>query len=408
MIGTEQDDAAEAEGALVSQPESPPDDAKLESLSRLAGGLAHDFNNFLTGILGNTQLILRKLDADSECRLLVQEIERSARHAGELTQEILNYAGRGQLSAKPLDLTELVRSMTRLLETSAPSNAQLMWRLDDDLPELFGDAASLRQLVLQLTLNAGHALDDDGGYVSLATGAQEVTPRILDELCPGHTLTPGAHVFFEVSDTGCGMDDAARRKIFDPFFSTKPGGRGMGLSTVFGTVRCHGGGIRLRTSAGSGTTFRVYFPVADTATVGDEAAAPQSTVVGTSGTQVAQGMILVVDDEHFVRTVAEGILKDEGFRTLGAADGLEALDLYGRYGHQIALVLLDLTMPGLNGLETLRRLRELAPGVEVIVTSGYNTLGDGESVGDGRPVSFLRKPYRPQQLVDAVREILES
>lgn len=384
---------------------------ELDSLSLAVGGLAHDVNNFLTGVLGNTELLLRKLSDDPECRSLAQEIERSALQAGELTRKILDYAGRGELVAKPVDLTALLQGMARLLETSTPKTAQLLWRLDESLPTLYGEAEGLRQLVVHLVQNAADALGGSRGYVSLSTGVQHLEAQELATLCAGHVLVPGRCVFLEVSDTGCGMDASLQRRIFDPFFSTKPAARGLGLTWALGVVRKHSGGIRLESAPGSGTTFRIYLPMAQPAATMAEPSSAGQFEKREDLEDRAAGCILVVDDEHFVRTVTQGILEDAGYDTLGAQDGQRALEIFEDRQGAVDLVVLDLTMPGMSGYETLRELRRLSPRVNVLLTSGYSEAPSADRASgdpqDGEPAAqFLRKPYRPQQLVEAVQRIL--
>lgn len=407
MVSTARPPAPEAKSSAE-------DLACREDLNRLGlavGGFAHDFNNFLTCILGNVELLLRKLPHDAASRSLAQDIERSALQASELTGKILDYAGRGELVAKPVDLTALLQGMTRLLGTSTPGTVQLLWRLDESLPSLHGEAEGLRLLVVQLVQNAADALEGSRGYVSLSTGVQDLEAVDLEALCPGHGMMPGRCVFLEVSDTGCGMDASLQDRIFDPFFTTKPASRGLGLTWALGVVRKHRGGIRLESAPGSGSTFRIYFPLAppiDGATL-----SPDRDHIVAEDTTPDRGAecILVVDDEHFVRTVTQGILEDAGYGTLGAQDGHIALEIFERRRDEIDLVVLDVTMPGINGHETLDRLRLLAPEVKVIFTSGYSQGPSGDRASDesrsGESASdFLRKPYRPHQLIEAVQRVL--
>lgn len=407
LAGTEEELNQEHKAGLDRASE----DEGLHRLSLAMGGLAHDFNNFLTGILGSTALLLRQLPSDAASRPLAQEIERSALQATELTRKILDYAGRGELVAESVDLTSLLRGMARLLETSTPATVQLLWRLDDSLPTLYGEADGMRQLVVQLVMNAADALEGNRGYISLATGVQHLDVEDLDALRVGHGMDPGRYAFLEVSDTGCGMEASLQRQIFDPFFSTKTAARGLGLTWALGVVRKHGGGIWLDSAPASGSTFRVYFPLARPA-VG--VAEPEPRVESTGATESQeriQSCVLVVDDEHFVRTVTQGILEDGGFATLGASDGLSALEIYGEREKEIDLVLLDVTMPGMDGHETLRELRRLSPGVKVILTSGYSAESPVKNLSEEPHAEvnaslFLRKPYRPQQLIEAVQRVL--
>lgn len=405
----------QGDGDAVSQP-SPA--AEMERLGRLAGGMAHDFNNYLTGILVNVDMALRNLPLDAPGRPLIREIEKAAQHAGELTEQMLQFAGRGHLVAKPLELSSTVRGMSRLLESSVPGGARLQCSLADDMPQIFADAGMVRQLILQLVLNGVDALENEAGFISVATGVEDLTAADLAGLVGGPSLEPGTYGFLEVSDTGRGMDAATLACLFDPYFSTKSRGSGLGMAKVYGIVRSHGGGLRVRSEPGSGSSVRALFPVGDPSTVGPTArpqkqrqVTPEAVVAAeTSAAETSESpplaTVLVVDDERFVRTIAQGILEDEGWGTLGAADGLEALDVFLEHRERIDLVLLDLTMPGLNGHETFHRLRQLSASVQVVITSGSGELKELHLPEDCLPPTFLRKPYRPAQLVGALRHAL--
>lgn len=395
--------------------------ARRHSLALLAGGLAHDVNNHLTGIFGNVDLLLRQLPSDSACRPMVQNIERCAQHAGELMETLRCYAGRGILQPEAVSLTQVIRNMTRLLEASLPSGARLIWHLDDQLPEIQGEAEKIRHLVLQLTLNAVEALEGQGGEVTLACGVEEVSEVSRGDFENGDDMAPGRHVYFEVTDSGRGMDETTRRRLFDPFFTTKGRGQGMGMATVLGVARLHRGGIRVDTALGGGTRVRVLLPVtrhdlpaaSPSAAAGSGGAAGKASAevgaregaVSTSEMASTAATVLVVDDEDFVRSVAQEILQAEGMATLGAGDGLEALAVFALHRQDIDLVLLDLTMPGLDGGETLKRLRQMEPGVQVVITSGQEPGAAVEAVVGPTP-GFLRKPYRPHQLLETLRLFL--
>ncbi len=419
LPGREPPDRDPANDPSPSEGMAPPkvsliEEEKRQSLCLLAGGLAHDVNNHLTGIFGNVDLLLRQLPGDSACRPMVQNIERCAQHTRELMETLRCFAGRGILEPQALDLNQVIRQMTRLLEASLPSAAQLIWRLGEQLPEIQGEAEKIRRMALQLTLNAVEALGEEGGQVTVASGIEEISEAGRGDVEGGEKLASGPHVFLEVADTGRGMDEAIRRRLFDPFFSTKGRGRGMGMSMVLGVARLHYGGIRVGSAAGVGTTVRALLPLnppeeprpgmaavetPQTTATGCEDAVPAAPATPTTRT------VLVVDDEHFVRTVAREILEAEGMVTFGAGDGLEALAVFALHRHDIDLVLLDMTMPGLDGAETLKRLRQMEPGIRVVITSGQQPGSSVEQVA-GPAAVFLRKPYRPRQLLETLDRVL--
>lgn len=384
---------------------------QLESLTRLAGELSHDINNYLTGILGNATMALRKLEADSECRGLVQEIERAALHAAALTERMLTFAGRVDLAAEPVDLAGLIRQMERLVKLAVPSGAELVLDLDPDLPAVRGDGGKLRDLVMQLVLNAGEALPPVGGRIEVVTLVRRVdsTPRAEDRelLPPGASLAPGIYVVLRVRDNGVGMDTATQRRAFDPFFSYQRRGRGLGLAEVLGIVGAHGGALRLESTPGQGTALEVLLPTARgrSGTVERGAERVVSPSGGGEAEPLSEATVMVVDDEEIVRTLASSILEDTGCRVLTAADGFEALALAERGDPAIDVVVLDLTMPGIDGAETFRRLREMFPGLPILLSSGHKPDDILARLGT-EPSGFVRKPYRPSDLIEALEVVL--
>ena len=384
---------------------------QLESLTRLAGELSHDINNYLTGILGNATMALRKLEADSECRGLVQEIERAALHAAALTERMLTFAGRVDLAAEPVDLAGLIRQMERLVKLAVPSGAELVLDLDPDLPAVRGDGGKLRDLVMQLVLNAGEALPPVGGRIEVVTLVRRVdsTPRAEDRelLPPGASLAPGIYVVLRVRDNGVGMDTATQRRAFDPFFSYQRRGRGLGLAEVLGIVGAHGGALHLESTPGQETALEVLLPTARgrSGTVERGAERVVSPSGGGEAEPLSEATVMVVDDEEIVRTLASSILEDTGCRVLTAADGFEALALAERGDPAIDVVVLDLTMPGIDGAETFRRLREMFPGLPILLSSGHKPDDILARLGT-EPSGFVRKPYRPSDLIEALEVVL--
>jgi PAS domain S-box-containing protein len=374
---------------------------KLESLGVLAGGVAHDFNNLLMGVMGNAGLALMELSGHHPARRRVEQVEATAKRLADLTGQLLAYSGKGRFVVRPLELSGLVEEMGDLLGTVVSKRAMLRYDLASDLPAVEGDPTQLRQVVMNLITNASDALGDRPGIITLATGLARADRGYLDSTWLAEELLPGDYVFLEVSDDGCGMDAATRSRIFDPFFTTKFTGRGLGLAAVLGIVRAHGGAIRIYSEPGRGTTIKVLLPASQLAAeCGQEAADPPAAIRGRT--------ILVVDDEPTVMEVARRILERHGCTVLTAPDGAGAVELYRRRRPEIDLVLLDMTMPGLGGVETFQELRRLEPGVRVVLSSGYNEQ-DATSRFAGKGLAgFIQKPYTPAGLVAKLGQVLEG
>jgi PAS domain S-box-containing protein len=377
---------------------------KLESLGVLAGGIAHDFNNILLGILGNVNLVLMDLPPESPARSSLREVERSAQRAAELVKQMLAYSGKGRFIVEELNLTRVIEEMSHLLEASIGRSAVLRYHFSAAVPPVEADASQIRQVVMNLIVNASEAVGDKSGVVSISTGAMEVDSNYLDETFINESLPPGIYSYIEVSDTGVGMDEATRQKIFDPFFSTKFPGRGLGLAAVLGIVRGHKGAIKIYSEPGRGSTFKVLLPahaeqIENQNRPGEKDATP---------VQYSSQTVLVVDDMDTVRAVARLALERFGFRVITATDGREAMEIYQQENGNIDLVLLDMTMPRMNGQETYREMRRINPSVRVLLSSGYNEREATESFAGKGLAGFIQKPYKPLDLVHAVQSILNA
>jgi PAS domain S-box-containing protein len=372
---------------------------KLESLGILAGGIAHDFNNLLVGILGNASLALLDLSNDSPVRDSVLEIERAAQRAAELTRQLLAYAGKGRFVVELVDCSQVVREMTALLRTAVSRNAQVSLQLEEALPAIEVDVTQLRQVVMNLITNASDALPEAGGLVVLRTGEQAIDAAYLDSCVPGTEASPGRHVFIEVSDEGAGMDADTCARMFDPFFTTKFTGRGLGLAATLGIVRGHHGAIRVHSEPGQGTSIRLHFPARQQPT------APLATLPASRAWH-GDGDVLVVDDEPSVRAVTRALLRRRGFAVTEAASGGEAVEMVRAHPARFRLVLLDLTMPGMSGEQTFRELRQLVPGLTVILMSGYNEQEVTRLFANHDWAAFLQKPFRAEDLDGTVQGVL--
>jgi PAS domain S-box-containing protein len=372
---------------------------KLESLGVLAGGVAHDFNNLLTGILGNSSLALDNVSPSNPNRPLLEEVMRAAERAADLTRQLLAYAGKGRFVMRTLDLSDLVREIAGLVQSSLPKQAQLRLQLSDDLPGIDADPGQLQQIVMNLVINGAEAIGPEGGSVLVRTGVQEVDTHYISTMSSaGELLKPGRYITLEVHDTGAGMDEATLAKIFDPFFTTKFAGRGLGLSAVLGIVRSHHGALKVYSKPGQGTTFKVLFPASASQVM--HHAQPVRRQLDGAGT------VLVVDDEEIVRLTAKHTLERYGYRTMLANDGTTALEAYRDQSGLIGLVLLDLTMPVMNGEETLRHLQTVNPKVRVLLSSGYNEVEAVQRFAGKGLAGFIQKPYTAAGLAEKVKDAL--
>ena len=373
---------------------------KLESLAVLAGGVAHDFNNLLVGILGHADLALMDLPLGSPARSNLEAIEIAAQRAADLARQMLAYSGRGQFIVDQLDLRNLVEEISHLLETTVSKKVKIKYTFDHRTPAVEGDSTQIRQVLMNLLTNASEAIDDRPGVISIATGFVDCDAQYLNQSGLDHEPAPGRYAFVEVSDTGCGMDEETRRKIFDPFFSTKFTGRGLGLAAVLGIVKGHNGAVQVDSERDKGTSFRVLLPAAE------DMVSPKPPTVSTPGSGKHSGTVLVVDDEEAVRVVSTHMLRRVGYEVLTAEDGQQAIKVFADKPGQIDCVLLDLAMPNLDGQETLRELRLIQPDVKVLLSSGYNEQDAINRYAGMHLADFIQKPYSSTDLVDAVDKVL--
>ena len=375
---------------------------KLESLGVLAGGIAHDFNNLLAGILGNADLALVNLPGASPARENLEEIKSASVRASDLTQQMLAYSGKGQFVIAALDLNKLVEEMVHLLRASISKKATVTLDLATELPPVEGDAGQLQQVVMNLITNASDAIGERAGVIVISTGILDADQTYLSQGNAGDMLPEGRYVVLEVSDTGCGMDKATRAKIFDPFFSTKFTGRGLGLAAVLGIVRGHGGTIKVDSEPGAGTSFTVLFPCSDRPIEATEQGE------GRTGQRQDTGTILVVDDEQLVSDVAKRILEHSGFSVLTAVVAHKGVEVFREHAGQITAVLLDMTMPEMSGEEVFREMRRIKPDVRVILTSGYNEQDAVSRFSEKGLAGFVHKPFEVDTLLRKVRQALKA
>jgi signal transduction histidine kinase/CheY-like chemotaxis protein len=373
---------------------------KLESLGVMAGGVAHDFNNILTVISNEVALAKRDPGLSAASAAHLDAVALATERAADLCRQMLAYAGRARLEREPVDLSALVDEMSSMLASSITTKkATLVRQLAPGLPALLGDPTQIRQVAMNLVINAAEAISGTAGDIRVSTGTGHYDASAFAGSPAAGDPKSGDYVWLEVADDGVGMDAATRAQMFDPFFTTKFIGRGLGMAAVLGIVRGHGGAIEVESSEGKGTRVRVFFPAS---------AAPSPGPARQKAEPCrARGVVLLVDDEKNVRISAELLLRGFGFEVIAARDGAEALDAVRTRAGQIDVVLLDLTMPRMDGAETLRHLRRIAPDLPVILTSGYGAayLDDEPAPGE-RPDAVLPKPYASEELFATIERVM--
>ncbi|MGZ8450169.1 MAG: PAS domain S-box protein [Candidatus Deferrimicrobiaceae bacterium] len=374
---------------------------KMESLGVLAGGIAHDFNNLLMVILGHAEQALKETSPLSAARGNLTEITTAVERAADLCRQMLSYAGQSEFVLERVGLRELVEEMVHLLQTAISKKAILNLSLERGLPSIEGDPSQIRQVVMNLIINASEAIGDRSGVITVSAGSTLCDEEYLRKTELRDHLAPGLYVHLEVTDTGSGMDAGTRARIFEPFFSTKFTGRGLGLAVVMGIVHAHGGALKVYSEPGKGTTFKVLFPAL---TEGEDATRSRESSRLTAWR--GKGTVLLVDDEESLVALGARMLEDLGFTVLTASDGLQAVERYRERGKEIDLVLMDLTMPRMDGVEAFGELRRLNPDVRVVLASGYSHA-DVASRFAGKGLSaILQKPYTLLRLRESLAVLL--
>ena len=381
---------------------------KLESLGVLAGGIAHDFNNLLVGILGNAGLALAELSPESPARDTIQQIETAGQRAAELVKQMLAYSGKGHFLVKRLNLNAIVEEMTHLLQVSISKHVVLRYNFVRNLPAVEADATQIRQVVMNLVVNASEAIGEKTGVITISTGAVRADCAYLTETYLAHELSAGDYVYLEVADTGCGMDAETQAKIFDPFFTTKFTGRGLGLAAVLGIVRGHKGALKVYSEPGRGTTFKILLPCVEASAKSLSAENQTTAAWHLPAPAGGSSTVLVVDDEETVRTVTSRMLKHFGFTVLLAADGRTGIEAFRAHADEIACVLLDMTMPYPNGEEVFREIRRLKRDARVILMSDFNEPEATDHFAGKGLAGFLQKPYTPHDLREKLQSVLEK
>jgi signal transduction histidine kinase/CheY-like chemotaxis protein len=377
------------------------DSQKLESLGVLAGGIAHDFNNLLTAILGNASLASMRA-SDEKLRGYLTNIERTSMRAAELCKQMLAYSGKAQFDMKYLNINDIVEETAELLEVSVSKKAALRIELRPDLPGVAADPSQIRQVVMNLVINASEAIGPNSGLIRIKTGVIQADPACLAHAYMASELPEGEYVFAQVSDTGCGMSPETQARIFDPFFTTKFTGRGLGLAAVLGIVRAHRGALRIESEIGKGSVFTFLLPVTEKRV---EACEPEErSPVKWEG----KGTVLVVDDDPTVRSVTTRMVEACGLEVLQAVDGKHGVEVFRENQAIIRAVVMDLTMPNLNGEEAFDQMRALKRDVKVLMISGFSDHELSSKFIRKGLSGFLQKPFTPDELNEHLRTMLPA
>ncbi len=383
---------------------------KLESLGVLAGGIAHDFNNILMAVLGYADLTLLELPKNSPVREHVLEIESAAGRAAGLAQQMLAYSGKGKFVIEAIRINRFVKDMVHMLEVSISKRVVLRCDYADNLPSFDGDENQIRQVIMNLITNASEAVGEEDGVVSVSTGVMHCdadyfkTVDTVSGKYGGKTPPAGIYVYFEVTDSGCGMDNETQTRLFDPFFTTKFTGRGLGMSAVLGIVNGHNAAIKVDSEVGKGSSFKVLFPVSENADGEKKAGLKANLEEEWQGA----GTVLIADDEESVCTVGKLMLERIGFDVVTVGDGREAVEMFRKRVSDIVCVLLDLTMPHLGGEQAFAEIRRIKPGIPVILSSGYSEQEATQCFSGKGLAGFLQKPYTYAALAAKTREVIEG
>ncbi len=367
---------------------------RLESIGVLAAGIAHEFNNILMGIMGHAELALMNGDnLPKRIQENLEQIRKATERAAKLTRQLLTYSGKERESTQVFDFNDMVNHTVEIFYPSLHKGVRLLQQIQPNLPLIEGDSSQIHQSISHLFVNALEALPPEGGTITVQTGKKKISQKDLQNLQFADKAKPGEYVFVSVSDTGCGIKEEERERIFEPFFSSKFLGRGLGLASVSGVVRSHKGAIHVESRPNHGSTFTLFFPC-----------------FGTDKERISSEKIkiLVIDDEEDVRKFFNVVLQKEGYEVISAINGIEGVEKVKKYREQIQLIILDIKMPGLNGIETLREIRSILPNVPVIISTGYSE----DSINSFDPKlkinEFLTKPFGTQEILQKIKILIST
>ncbi len=369
---------------------------KLESLGLLAGGIAHDFNNLLTGILGNADMLLYELPDHLPTQQKLLDIKKAAKKASELTKQMLAYSGRSTFSTEIIDVNLLVQEMSSLLDISISKKVKIVYNLTNELPCITGDTTQLSQIVMNLILNASESIENNG-EIKITSYIKECESDEIESLTIKQEMNPGKYVILDISDTGCGIPQDKLKKIFDPFYTTKFTGRGLGLAAVSGIIRSHNAGLNVTSSLDEGTTFRIYLPVSDIQPLNQRVEEEKFIDLRNKLTTV-----LIADDESYIRSLTSKMLKTVGFDILMAENGIDAIEKFKNNISKIGCIILDLTMPEMDGHEALIELRKIDNKIPIIISSGYSEVDINLQFKGENISGFLQKPYLLDDLLKVI------
>lgn len=379
---------------------------RLDSLGVLAGGIAHDFNNILMIVMGHAELALKELSEESSSRENLREIIKAAHRAADLCRQMLAYAGKAPSNFEQIDLSELIGEMFHLIKTSIPKKTILKLNLSQDVLPVHVDPGQIRQVVMNLIINASEAIGDTEGTITIRTGVIKCDEYYLCKTSLNKKPAPGMYVYLEINDTGCGIEADKKERIFDPFYTTKFTGRGLGLAAVIGIVRAHNGALDVYSEPGKGTTFKVLFPAMENN--GSNALKDKVSEFPCVSNWFGNGTVLLADDEKSLRVLGKNMLETLGFSVLTASDGAEVVDIYREHQEHIDIVLLDLTMPRMDGAQAFSKLWEMNPDIRVILASGYNEEDVASRFAGQGLAGVLQKPYTLSKLRELLSKIIHG
>ena len=371
---------------------------KMESIGTLAGGIAHDFNNVLYSIIGYTELTMDDVPEGSLAQKNLKEIFKGAMRAKDMVQQILAFSRKTDTEKKPIKAQSVVKEALKLLRTSIPSTIEIRQNIDADCSPVLADATQIHQVVINLATNAYQAMQEKGGVLELTLMEEEIGSDDSDL-----NLAPGTYLKLTVSDTGHGMDKAVIEKIYDPYFSTKgPGeGTGMGLSVIHGIVRSHGGDIKVYSELGEGTVFHIYLPLIETRPVEPKTITEEAVSTGTEH-------ILLVDDEECIVLMAQQMLERLGYQVTSRTSSMKALEAFKAKPNAFDLVITDMTMPNMTGLELAPRLKEIRPDIPIIICTGFSEMIDKNKAKNMGILAYIMKPILKDEMAGTIRKLLDD
>ena len=373
---------------------------KLESLGVLAGGIAHDFNNILAIIMGYCALVKMDYDTAEE---YIPGIETATQRAAALCRQMLTYAGKAQSVMAQVDVKDIVAEMVTMLKATTSQNVIIRADLPASMPDILGDASQLRQVVMNLIINASEAIGENQGVIKVSLARTEIKTGQSDKDHNGKIIPAGHYICLDINDSGCGMDNETRQRIFEPFFTTKFTGRGLGMSALLGIITAHKGALQLSSEPGKGTTFKVYLPVQISASA-EEGSPHQEAQTPWKGS----GTVLLVEDEEQGLFVGKAILKAIGFTVIGASNGREALVMYKENAADITLVLTDMGMPVMDGYELFRELKMINPELPIVISSGFGDSDVTARIPRKEIAGLIHKPYDPDQLREVLKRVVDD